>query len=139
MSEEAVRQTRSQKRALERDHTTQVGSPGDGDSKRMKLEKGDAAAAAAAAAPAAPADETPLALVGHGAESVKLKSEHAAKVAASILKSGEVKATIKVELQTGDEPVDMSTSKRSEMDLKEHKKKKRTCDADTMQLHPVGF
>lgn len=114
MSEEAVRQTRSQKRALERDHTTQVGSPGDGDSKRMKLEKGDAAAAA---------DEAPLALVGHGAESVKLKSEHAAKVAASILKSGEVKATIKVELQTGDEPVDMSTSKRSEMDLKEHKKK----------------
>lgn len=113
MSEEAVRQTRSQKRALERDHTTQVGSPGDGDSKRMKLEKGDAATA-----DAAPADGAPLALVGHGAESVKLKSEHAAKVAASILKSGEVKATIKVELQTGDEPVDMSTSKRSEMDLK---------------------
>lgn len=110
MSEEAVRQTRSQKRALERDHSTHVGSPGDVDSKRMKLEKGDAASAAAAGAP--------LALVGHGAENVKLKSEHAAKVAASILKSGEVKATIKVELQTGDEPVDMSTSKRSEMDLK---------------------
>lgn len=110
MSEEAVRQTRSQKRALERDHSTQVGSPGDGESKRMKLEKGcDAASPTAAGAP--------LALVGHGAESVKLKSEHAAKVAASILKSGEVKATIKVELQTGDEPVDMSTSKRSEMDL----------------------
>lgn len=103
MSEEAVRQTRSQKRALERDHSTHVGSPDDGDSKRMKLEKGDVAAAA------------PLALVAHGAENVKLKSEHAAKVAASILKSGEVKATIKVELQTGDEPVDMSTSKRSEM------------------------
>lgn len=110
MSEEAVRQTRSQKRALERDHSTHVGSPGDVDSKRMKLEKGDAASAAAGGAP--------LALVGHGAENVKLKSEHAAKVAASILKSGEVKATIKVELQTGDEPVDMSTSKRSEMDLK---------------------
>lgn len=106
MSEEAVRQTRSQKRALERDHSTHVGSPGDVDGKRMKLEKGDAASAAASAGGA------PLALVGHGAENVKLKSEHAAKVAASILKSGEVKATIKVELQTGDEPVDMSTSKR---------------------------
>lgn len=99
MSEEAVRQTRSQKRALERDHATNAGSPGDSDSKRVKLEKGDPAG-------------SPLALVGPGAESVKLKNEHAAKVAASILKSGEVKATIKVELQTGDEPVDMSTSKR---------------------------
>ncbi|XP_023129406.1 GATA zinc finger domain containing 2Ab isoform X1 [Amphiprion ocellaris] len=100
MSEEAVRQTRSQKRALERDHATLSGSPGDMDSKRVKLEKGDAA-------------EAPLALVGAGAgvEGVKLKSEQHAKVAASILKSGEVKATIKVEVQTGDEPVDMSTSK----------------------------
>ncbi|CAJ1060247.1 GATA zinc finger domain containing 2Ab [Xyrichtys novacula] len=98
MSEEAVRQTRSQKRALERDHATVVGSPGDMDSKRVKLEKGDPAGA-------------PLALVAPGAGGVKLKSEQAAKVAASILKSGEVKATIKVEVQTGDEPVDMSTSK----------------------------
>uniref|UniRef100_UPI0037E926B5 GATA zinc finger domain containing 2Ab isoform X2 n=1 Tax=Semicossyphus pulcher TaxID=241346 RepID=UPI0037E926B5 len=98
MSEEAVRQTRSQKRALERDHSAVAESPGDGDSKRVKLEKGDAA-------------EAPLALVGSGAEGVKMKSEQAAKVAASILKAGEVKATIKVEVQTGDEPVDMSTSK----------------------------
>ncbi|KAI3368898.1 hypothetical protein L3Q82_025878 [Scortum barcoo] len=97
MSEEAVRQTRSQKRALERDHATHE-PLGDMDSKRVKLEKGDEAGA-------------PLALVGSGAEGVKLKSEQAAKVAASILKTGEVKATIKVEVQTGDEPVDMSTSK----------------------------
>uniref|UniRef100_A0A3Q0T5K6 GATA zinc finger domain containing 2Ab n=1 Tax=Amphilophus citrinellus TaxID=61819 RepID=A0A3Q0T5K6_AMPCI len=96
MSEDAVRQTRSQKRALERDHAALAGSLGDVDSKRVKLEKSDAAG-------------TPLGLVG--AESVKLKSEQAAKVAASILKAGEVKATIKVEVQTGDEPVDMSTSK----------------------------
>ena len=99
MSEEAVRQTRSQKRALERDHASHAGPMGDMDSKRVKLEKGDAAGA-------------PLALVGPGGDGVKLKSEQAAKVAASILKSGEVKATIKVEVQTGDEPVDMSTSKR---------------------------
>lgn len=96
MSEEAVRQTRSQKRALERDHAALAGSLGDLDSKRVKLERGD----------------VPLALVGSGTDGVKLKSEQAVKVAASILKAGEVKATIKVEVQTGDEPVDMSTSKR---------------------------
>ncbi|KAF3691088.1 Transcriptional repressor p66-alpha [Channa argus] len=95
MSEEAVRRTRSQKRALERDHAALAGSQGDMDSKRVKLDRGDA----------------PLSLVGSGADGVKLKSEQAAKVAASILKAGEVKATIKVEVQTGDEPVDMSTSK----------------------------
>lgn len=107
MSEEVVRQTRSQKRALERDHATVAESLGDMDSKRVKLEKGDAPG-------------SPLALVGSGAEGVKLKSEQAAKVAASILKSGEVKATIKVEVQTGDEPVDMSTSKRWDKE-KDHK------------------
>ncbi|XP_011612990.2 GATA zinc finger domain containing 2Ab isoform X1 [Takifugu rubripes] len=98
MSEEVVRQTRSQKRALERDHASHSGSPGNNEGKRAKLERSDAAGA-------------PGALGSPGAESVKLKSEQAAKVAASILKSGEVKATIKLELQTGDEPVDMSTSK----------------------------
>ncbi|XP_029003660.1 GATA zinc finger domain containing 2Ab isoform X3 [Betta splendens] len=89
MSEEAGRQTRSQKRALEKDHAGFAGPLGDMDSKRVKLERGD------------------VPLPGPGTDSVKLKSEHAA----SILKSGEVKATIKVEVQTGDEPVDMSTSK----------------------------
>ncbi|XP_068175033.1 GATA zinc finger domain containing 2Ab isoform X2 [Antennarius striatus] len=98
MSEEAVRQTRSQKRALERDHATNAEPLADMDSKRVKLEKSDVAGA-------------PLALVGSGPEGVKMKSEQAAKVASNILKSGEVKATIKVEVQTGDEPVDMSTSK----------------------------
>lgn len=97
MSEEAVRQTRSQKRALEKDHAPEEPLE-DMDSKRVKLEKGDAA-------------EAPLAMVGSGEEGVKLNSEQAAKVADSILKSGEVKATIKVEVQTGDQPVDMSTSK----------------------------
>ncbi|KAL6469357.1 hypothetical protein MHYP_G00228810 [Metynnis hypsauchen] len=73
MSEEVVRQTRSQKRARE--------APAlDGETKRLKLERGE---------------------LGSG------------KVA-SILKAGEVKATIKVEVQANDEPVDMSTS-RSEV------------------------
>nr|XP_061790530.1 transcriptional repressor p66-alpha-like [Nerophis lumbriciformis] len=92
MSEEAVRQTRSQKRAMERDNTVDM------DSKRVKLEKGDS-------------DGIPLDQDGMEAEAVMLKSEQSAKLAASILKTGEVKATIKVEVQTGDEPVDMSTSK----------------------------
>ncbi|KAM8875199.1 GATA zinc finger domain containing 2Ab isoform 2-T2 [Spinachia spinachia] len=100
MSEEAVRQTRSQKRALEKDHVAPLEAPEDTDSKRVKLEKGEAA-------------EGPLPpTAGSGDDGDdKLNSEHGATVQASILKAGEVKATIKVEVQTGDEPVDMSTSK----------------------------
>ncbi|KAM9461495.1 GATA zinc finger domain containing 2Ab isoform 2-T2 [Clarias gariepinus] len=75
MSEEAVRQTRSQKRALEREAPAL-----DGDTKRVKLEKGEL-----------------------GSSKV-----------ANILKSGEVKATIKVEVEAEDEPVDMRTP-RSEI------------------------
>ncbi|XP_048845731.1 GATA zinc finger domain containing 2Ab isoform X2 [Brienomyrus brachyistius] len=63
MSEEVVRQTRSQKRALERD-----GPPGQQDGKKARLERGADA-------------------------------------------GGEVKATIKVEVQAKDQPVDMSTTK----------------------------
>ncbi|XP_037325498.2 GATA zinc finger domain containing 2Ab isoform X2 [Pungitius pungitius] len=99
MSEEAVRQTRSQKRALEKDHVAPLDSPEDPDSKRVKLEKGDATGAPLPAA------------AGSGDEGDKLSSEHAAKVPAGLPKAGEVKATIKVEVPTGDEPVDMSTSK----------------------------
>ncbi|XP_060797368.1 GATA zinc finger domain containing 2Ab isoform X5 [Neoarius graeffei] len=75
MSEEAVRQTRSQKRALERETPAL-----DGDLKRVKLERGEL-----------------------GSSKV-----------ANILKAGEVKATIKVEVQADDEPVDMRTP-RSEI------------------------
>ncbi|KAJ8374569.1 hypothetical protein SKAU_G00051490 [Synaphobranchus kaupii] len=95
MSEEAVRQTRSQKRALERDTL-----PGDTDSKKVKLERGEPVKSEPGGDP-------------DGLD-VKVKTEAGAKVP-SILKAGEVKATIKVELQT-EEPVDMSTSKS---DLKE--------------------
>uniref|UniRef100_A0A3B3SFK4 GATA zinc finger domain containing 2A n=1 Tax=Paramormyrops kingsleyae TaxID=1676925 RepID=A0A3B3SFK4_9TELE len=63
MSEEVVRQTRSQKRALERD-----GPSGQQDGKKARLERGADA-------------------------------------------GGEVKATIKVEVQAKDQPVDMSTTK----------------------------
>lgn len=73
MSEEAVRQTRSQKRAQEREVPAL-----DGDVKRVKLERGEL-----------------------GSSKV-----------ANILKAGEVKATIKVEVQADDEPVDMRTPRR---------------------------
>ncbi|XP_059400095.1 transcriptional repressor p66-alpha-like isoform X2 [Carassius carassius] len=83
MSEDAVRQTRSQKRALERDAPAS-----EGDLKRVKLEGGELGAV----------------------DGLKTKSEQANKEA-NILRAGEVKATIKMEVQTSDEPVDMSTSK----------------------------
>ncbi|KAL9824252.1 LOW QUALITY PROTEIN: transcriptional repressor p66-alpha [Geothlypis trichas] len=83
MSEDSCR-TRSQKRALERDSEP--------DSKKLRMDKG---------------------VVGP-----ELSSEGDMKIKADpgkvpgVLKSGEVKATIKVELPAaGDEPVDMSTSK----------------------------
>ena len=93
MSEEAVRRTRSQKRALEKDAL-----PSEAELKRLKLEHSEL-----------PAD-------GDGDGDVLRLGDNttvanAAKVS-SMLKAGEVKATIKVELQTGDEPVDMSTAKR---------------------------
>lgn len=84
MSEEAVRQTRSQKRALERDAPAS-----EADLKKVKLERGELGAV----------------------DGLKTKSEQANKMA-NMLRAGEVKATIKVEVQTSDEPVDMSTSKR---------------------------
>ncbi|XP_024277086.1 transcriptional repressor p66-alpha isoform X3 [Oncorhynchus tshawytscha] len=101
MSEEAVRQTRSQKRALERD-VVAPGSPGgELDIKKVKLESSEQPSAA----------DGPIALMAVGGGDV-VKTEQAAKVASiSILKTDEVKATIKVEVQTGDGPVDMSTSK----------------------------
>uniref|UniRef100_A0A672P0V6 Transcriptional repressor p66-alpha-like n=1 Tax=Sinocyclocheilus grahami TaxID=75366 RepID=A0A672P0V6_SINGR len=83
MSEDAVRQTRSQKRALERDAPAS-----EADLKRVKLERGELVAV----------------------DGLKTKSEQANKVA-NILQAGEVKATIKVEVQTSDKPVDMSTPK----------------------------
>ncbi|XP_043834501.1 transcriptional repressor p66-alpha isoform X2 [Dromiciops gliroides] len=87
MTEEACR-TRSQKRALERETTLN-----DVDSKKIKMEKG---------------------LLGSDIKTeseLKMKSEPGATKVQGLLKGGEVKATIKVEVQTSDEPVDMSTSK----------------------------
>ncbi|XP_030640281.1 GATA zinc finger domain containing 2Ab [Chanos chanos] len=90
-SEDAVRQTRSQKRALEREAPpVEVG-----DSKKVKLEKGE---------------------LGYGVKGSR--AEQVNRVA-SFLKAGEVKATIKVEVQTNDEPVDMTTSKT---DVKKEKR-----------------
>ncbi|XP_076880312.1 GATA zinc finger domain containing 2Ab isoform X2 [Brachyhypopomus gauderio] len=81
MSEEVARQTRSQKRALEKEPPTSDGEP-----KRLKLDRGELVPG---------------------------------KVS-SILKTGEVKATIKVEVPAHDEPVDMSTS-RSHVDIKKER------------------
>ncbi|XP_068276506.1 transcriptional repressor p66-alpha isoform X4 [Nyctibius grandis] len=104
MTEEACR-TRSQKRALEREVTHN-----DVDSKKLKMEKG---------------------LLGtdiNAEDDMKIKTDPGAGKVQGLLKSGEVKATIKVEVQTGDEPVDMSTSKS------EIKREKRVPSPDVIVL-----
>ncbi|KAM6107279.1 transcriptional repressor p66-alpha isoform 2-T3 [Pterocles gutturalis] len=104
MTEEACR-TRSQKRALERETTHN-----DVDSKKLKMEKG---------------------LLGTDINTegdMKIKTDPGAGKVQGLLKSGEVKATIKVEVQTGDEPVDMSTSKS------EIKREKRVPSPDVIVL-----
>lgn len=180
MSEEAVRQTRSQKRALERDALPQLTEPtnSDSESKKPKLDPSEPTTDTQTKPethPAVPGSDLsrtkdtpkhekddddddkeekeeqgqlplPLAArpgtddeepaqrwetsepssdnrtdrddsVSHG------KTEQAvdararprlteAKAAGSALAGGEVKATIKVEVQTGEQPVDMSTSRR---------------------------
>ncbi|XP_028977318.1 GATA zinc finger domain containing 2Ab isoform X2 [Esox lucius] len=101
MSEEVVRQTRSQKRALERD-VAAPGSPArETDSKKVKLE----------ACELSPSAGGSIALVAVGEDGDVVKGITKAAKVASILKTGEVKATIRVEVQTGEGPVDMSTSK----------------------------
>ncbi|NXN26141.1 P66A protein, partial [Nycticryphes semicollaris] len=104
MTEESCR-TRSQKRALERE-----GTHNDVDSKKLKMEKG---------------------LLGtdiNAEGEMKIKTDPGAGKVQGLLKSGEVKATIKVEVQTGDEPVDMSTSKS------EIKREKRVPSPDVIVL-----
>ncbi|XP_030365102.1 transcriptional repressor p66-alpha isoform X3 [Strigops habroptila] len=104
MTEEACR-TRSQKRALEREVPHN-----DVDSKKLKMEKG---------------------LLGteiNAEGDMKIKADPGAGKVQGLLKGGEVKATIKVEVQTGDEPVDMSTSKS------ELKREKRVPSPDVIVL-----
>uniref|UniRef100_A0A8C3C6E1 GATA zinc finger domain containing 2A n=1 Tax=Cairina moschata TaxID=8855 RepID=A0A8C3C6E1_CAIMO len=104
MTEEACR-TRSQKRALEREVTHN-----DVDSKKLKMEKGLLG--------------TDITAEGD----MKIKTDPGAGKVQGLLKTGEVKATIKVEVQTGDEPVDMSTSKS------EIKREKRVPSPDVIVL-----
>ncbi|KAM9369277.1 transcriptional repressor p66-alpha isoform 2-T2 [Phaethornis superciliosus] len=104
MTEEACR-TRSQKRALEREVPHN-----DVDSKKLKMEKGLLG--------------TELNTEGD----MKIKTDPGTGKVQGLLKSGEVKATIKVEVQTGDEPVDMSTSKS------EIKREKRVPSPDVIVL-----
>ncbi|XP_051943157.1 transcriptional repressor p66 alpha-like isoform X3 [Hippocampus zosterae] len=160
MSEEAVRQTRSQKRALERDaapQTREPSSPGNG-SKKPKLEQSQPTAretlsvrpepqpeedgqsptgTGSSEEPgrlAPPLESQPVKAEAAGEASLdnqtecndgakgELKAEKDAentnrlqptepKVSSGTLAASEVKATIKVEIQTGEQPVDMSTSK----------------------------
>ncbi|XP_022534633.2 transcriptional repressor p66-alpha isoform X1 [Astyanax mexicanus] len=98
MSDEAVRQTRSQKRALERDSL-----PVDLDVKKVKVEAGGD---------------------GHDRPVLRPRPEHSSR-GSNILNSGEVKATIKVEVQAKEEPMDMSTTPKSEI-----KKEKRPPSPD---------
>lgn len=182
MSEEAVRQTRSQKRALERDALPQLTEPSssDSESKKPKLDPSERTTDTQTKPethPAVPGSnlsrtkdtpkhekdddddddmeeekeeqgQLPLPLAARpvtddeeltqrwetsepssdnrtdcdGSVS-RVKTELAgdarsrprvteAKAASSALAGGEVKATIKVEVQTGEQPVDMSTSRR---------------------------
>ncbi|XP_037133060.1 transcriptional repressor p66 alpha-like isoform X3 [Syngnathus acus] len=160
MSEEAVRQTRSQKRALERDATPQTTEPHspDNGSKKPKLEQCQPTAQEAISPkPESELEHDDQSLPGTGSneepgqltppvesEPVKDEAGHEAssdnqtgrndranreltaekdvdtvsrlqptepKVSAGLLAASEVKATIKVEIQTGEQPVDMSTSK----------------------------
>ncbi|XP_053558897.1 transcriptional repressor p66-alpha isoform X2 [Bombina bombina] len=102
MADETCR-TRSQKRALEREVI-----PNDFDSKKIKLEKG---------------------LLDIKSDTdLLMRAEHGVSKVPGLLKGGEVKATIKVELQTGDEPMDMSTSKS------EVKKERRVPSPDVIVL-----
>uniref|UniRef100_A0ABM5EM03 Transcriptional repressor p66-alpha isoform X2 n=1 Tax=Pogona vitticeps TaxID=103695 RepID=A0ABM5EM03_9SAUR len=90
MTEEACR-TRSQKRALEREVIQN-----DVDCKKMKMDKGLLGGSETNA---------------EGGGDLKIKTDSGPGRVPELLKSGEMKATIKVEVQTGDKPVDMSTSK----------------------------
>ncbi|XP_077108474.1 transcriptional repressor p66-alpha isoform X2 [Ranitomeya variabilis] len=98
MADEACR-TRSQKRALEREVTQN-----DVDNKKLKLEKG--------------------LLDGD----LVMKAESGSGKMPELLKTGEVKATIKLEVPTGEEPMDMSTSKN------EVKREKRVPSPDVIVL-----
>uniref|UniRef100_A0A2D4F1F8 Transcriptional repressor p66 coiled-coil MBD2-interaction domain-containing protein n=2 Tax=Micrurus corallinus TaxID=54390 RepID=A0A2D4F1F8_MICCO len=106
MTEEACR-TRSQKRALEREITQN-----DVDCKKMKMDKG------LLGGPEANSEGGDL----------KLKTDSGSSKVQGLLKGGEMKATIRVEVQTGDEPMDMSTSKS------EAKRERRVPSPDVIVL-----
>ncbi|XP_071348685.1 transcriptional repressor p66 alpha-like isoform X8 [Trachinotus anak] len=171
MSEEAVRQTRSQKRALEREATPQSTEPSDAENenKKPKLDPSEPTAEEQTKPKPDPVraqdgqsristgsdhekdqeqSRLPLSLVlpltsqpvkddqeltvepssdnrtECNDRASKVKTEQAMdtrsrarltepKTSSGMLAAGEVKATIKVEVQTGEQPVDMSTSRGS--------------------------
>ncbi|XP_041924313.1 LOW QUALITY PROTEIN: transcriptional repressor p66 alpha-like [Alosa sapidissima] len=95
MSEDAVRQTRSQKRALERDSLPPTTSTGrDERSEKVSRPKVE-----------------PTTTTGR----TTISSSSSSSSSSTLLSGAEVKATIKVEVQTREQPVDMSTSTKSEI------------------------
>ncbi|XP_061776198.1 transcriptional repressor p66-alpha-like isoform X2 [Nerophis ophidion] len=148
MSEEEVRQTRSQKRALEKDAAPQAPeSSSANESKKQRLDPSEPTASdpgleqdgqspIETGSNEGPGQILALAIkdeVPHEANSdnrtgyndkasraLKVESDMHTKnhfqvmepkASGGLLAAGEVKATIKVEVQTGEQPVDMSTSK----------------------------
>lgn len=107
MSEDSCR-TRSQKRALERESEPE--------NKKLRMDK---------------------TIVGSelGSEGdMKIKADPGAGKIPAVLKSGEVKATIKVELPAGDEPVDMSTSKGDSRRDRDRDRERRVPSPDVIVL-----
>lgn len=182
MSEEAVRQTRSQKRALERDTTPQSVEPSNADieSKKPKLDPSEPSQQAQTSPKLDPVlSQDGQSQAGSGSDKdqeqtqlplplvLPLASEQAKdernqtcssdnrtdcndrpskgvkteqtldtnsrvqltepKASGGMLAAGEVKATIKVEVQTGEQPVDMSTSRGWETVYNDLSKTVRTC------------
>ncbi|KAG5286175.1 hypothetical protein AALO_G00011850 [Alosa alosa] len=118
MSEDAVRQTRSQKRALERDSlppttvTPTVSDLPEAEAKRARLEDaGESTGRDERSEKVSRPKVEPTTTTGR----TTISSSSSSSSSSTLLSGAEVKATIKVEVQTGEQPVDMSTSTKSEI------------------------
>ncbi|XP_076150460.1 transcriptional repressor p66-alpha-like isoform X2 [Alosa pseudoharengus] len=119
MSEDAVRQTRSQKRALERDSlppttvTPTVSDLPEAEAKRARLE--DAGESTGRDERTERSEKVSRPKVEPTTTTGRTTTSSSSSSSSTLLSGAEVKATIKVEVQTGEQPVDMSTSTKSEI------------------------